>query len=79
MVAHPDRVGIGKPNAQLAAHGRVILDHNIAFATDVLGRCLDMRPDKRFKLATTLVVDHQSLLQTRDEPLRRIVRSVKFR
>ncbi len=43
IMAHADRIGIGKSQAELAAHQTVILADGVPFAADVLRRCLHPR------------------------------------
>ena len=45
VVRHAKRVGIGKRQAQSAAHFGVVLDDAVEFAAEVLGRCLHARED----------------------------------
>lgn len=59
MVAHPDRVCIGEPQAEFPTQRAVVFDDDVAFAADVLSRGLDVRPNTRFKQASALVIDHE--------------------
>ena len=61
-MAHPNRVGIGETDTEFAAHFGVVFDDDITFAPDILGRGLDVRPNERFELATTLMIDHAEVL-----------------
>ncbi len=58
MVAHPNRVRIGKAHTQLATHRRVVFDDDISFAADVLRGSLDVRPNSGFESLASLVIDH---------------------
>ena len=44
-MAHAERVGVGKGQAELAAHLAMVLDDAVEFAADVLGRRLHARQE----------------------------------
>jgi hypothetical protein len=58
VVAHPDRVRIGKADGQLSANAAVIFHHDVSFAPDVLCRSLNVRPNAGFKQLATRLIDH---------------------
>ena len=43
MMAHTNRVGIGKSHAEAAGDIAVVLANHVEFATQILGGCLDIR------------------------------------
>lgn len=61
MVAHSDRVGIGKTDRQFTANRSMIFDDNIPFAPDILSRRLHVRPDAGFEQFASLLIDHAEI------------------
>lgn len=59
MVAHPNRVGVRKTKAQLAADSTMVFDDDVSLAAHVLSRGLDVWPDARFKKPSSMLIDHE--------------------
>ena len=58
MVAHADRISIGKAQAQLSSHFAMVFDHDIALATDVLSRRANLGKDSADQLFFELGINH---------------------
>ncbi len=58
MMAHPDCVGIGKGEAELAAHRAMVLANHIQLAADILSRRLNPRQDVTGDEVFELGIEH---------------------
>ena len=58
VVAHADRVHVGKGQAEFPAHVGVVLAHDIQLATEILGRHLDARQHMSNQVLLECIVNH---------------------
>ena len=58
MVAHANGVGIRETKADFTFQFVMVFDDNISFATDILCRCLNVRPNERFEFLSKRLIDH---------------------
>ena len=58
MMAHADRVGVGKRQAEPAADVAMILDHRVQLAPQILGRHLHPRQDVTDEIVFERLIEH---------------------
>ena len=66
VMAHADRVGVGKRQADPAANLAMILDHRVQLAAQILGRHLHPRQDVAGQIVFKRLVEHTPGVRDRE-------------